>query len=667
MSSKDQHSYKFKEFRLDLGERRLLRDENAVALTPKVFDVLAVLVERGGHLVEKDEILRLVWEDAFVEEANVARVVHSLRKILRENKHNKFIETVPKKGYRFVAEVEKVNGNGANGIDHSYEPTRDDCINYILETGDDLVRAEDATERPGPEFFRRGGFEEAEKNEPPDDWPKANRNKKYFLAAALICAAALIGAIWLAERLRPVEIPTGNGSIAVLPLKPIDGEVRDPIYELGIAESLILKLNSNRDLTVRPLSATRKYREIDQNPTDAGREQQVDFVLSSNYQIAGGKIRVTSQLINVRTGAVEGVFKSEEDPSDIFSMQDAIANDIGNTLLARFGKRESHLTARRGTSNEEAYRLYLQAAFIFDQWDKAEIGRAIEYLEKAVEIDPDYAEAYVMLAYAYRFFAHKEVGAREQYIRSKRAVEKALELNEHLADARAVAGLLKANYENDSAGAEREFRRAIELDPDAAMPRALYAYYLMSAGRFDEAVAQNKKAMATDPGALSHQITYGMILYYSNRYDEAVAHYEKLLQKNRDFAYAYFWLWLLHDLKGDEAKAFEWFTKHRTQMKAPPESFVIYRNAYRQAGWKGILREIIAQDEKMLSGGDNIGLLYEIACFSARIGDREKAFEYLEKSRRAGASSLIFIRVDPYLTTLHGDPRFEELLERIKL
>ena len=669
MSSNNQYSYKFKEFRLDVAERILLRENSPVALAPKAFDVLAVLVGQSGHLVEKDELLRIVWEDAFVEESNVARVVHSLRKILGENEENKFIETVSKKGYRFIAGVEIINGaatSGQNGVSaESYIPSREDCVNYVLQTGDDLVRVEMPSDDGQKPLIVDVVLPEKSVTEKAAAEYSNRRNLKFWILGAVLTFTLSIIGIWYYDDVWTAnDKKNENKSIAVLPLKPINNQSRDSIYELGIAESLILKLSSGKGLTVRPLSATRKYLELEQNPTAAGREQQVDFVLSSNYQIAGGKIRVTSQLINTQTGNVEEVFKSEQDSANLFSMQDAIAEEIGDTLLVRFGNRENKLTAKRGTSNEEAYRLYLQAAFIFDQWNKSEIGKAIEYLERAVKLDPEYAAAHTMLAYAYRYFSHKDVAPREQSLKSKAAIERALALDPASADARAVLGLLKFSYEKDSAGAEREFRQAVELDPSSPMPRALYAYFLMGHGRFDEAVSENKKAMEIDPASYAHQITYGMILYYAHRYREAEAHYKKLLAKDPNFVYAYFWMWLLCDLRGSETEAFEWFMRYQTQIKAAPETVRAFQTAYRKSGWKGILREIIAQDEKSLLTHDYAGFYYEIACFSARLGDREKALEFLEKAHKASSSSILFIKVDPYLDALHGDPRFEQIVSR---
>lgn len=649
MSSNNQHFYKFKEFRLDVAERLLVRDETPVSLMPKVFDVLAVLVEQNGHLVEKDELLRVVWEDAFVEESNVARVIHSLRKILGEDAENKFIETVPKKGYRFIAEVEKVNGAKSNGNGFATEING----NHFSQNG--RPRSETVAEiadAPMPlAFFNK-------------------RKAKLWIFGTLLIFSLLIVGVWYYDEVWSAGSQSNEitkKSIAVLPLKPISNEKRDSIYELGIAESLILKLSSAKDLTVRPLSATRRYQDLDQNPTAAGREQQVDFVLSSNYQIVGGKIRVTSQLINVQTGNVEETFKSEKDSANVFLMQDSLANEIGGTILVRFGKRESMRTASRGTSNEEAYRLFLQAAFIFDQWNKTEINTAIEYLEHAVRLDPNFAQAYVCLGYAYRFSSGKTDTPQKQYLKSKEAIEKALALDSNSADAHAVSGMLKSSYKSDFAGAETDFRRAFELQPESPMAFALYANFLIISGRFDDALIYNRKALEIDPAAAASKINHGVILYYAHRYEEATVYFRKLVEEDKNFAYAYFWLWLLYDLQGNEAQAFEWFIKYQTQIKTSPEIITLYQNAYQKTGWKGILREIIAQNEKKIITENYSGLYYEVACFHARLGNKDKAFEYLEKVLEHHIATITMIKVDPYLDSLHDDPRFADLVRRVGL
>ena len=676
MSSNNQN-YKFRGFQLDVAERLLLRDGESVSLSPKMFEVLAVLVERGGHLVEKDELLRIVWEDTFVEESNVARIVHSLRKILGEDNSNKFIETVSKKGYRFVAEIEKNDGSmpSRNGFSVETEIALPKSNGkHFWQNADNPIKP--VTRRDASKFETIGEFfpEKDLHNEIPVELSSKQNYTYLFFGAITVFAIAVFG-IWFYK-----NAPTANGdnfrhkSIAVLPLKPINNEVSEPIYELGIAESFIFKLNSAKNLTVRPLSATRKYLAFNQNPSDAGKEQQVDYVLASNYQIFDGKIRVTSQLLNVQNGNVEEVFKCETDSANKFSMQDGIANDIGNKLLAQFGNRENNLTAKSDTSNEEAYRLYLRAEVIFEEFDELKIGKAIEYLEQAVKLDPNFAPAQVRLAYAYQMLptANSAAESNEHYIKSKEAIKKALALDENLAEAYAVLGLIKSNNEGDFAGAEKEYKRAIELNPDSPMAHGLYATYLIIPGRFDEALIEQKKELEIDPASVVDQVFYGMILYNARRYDEAKIYFKKMLEKDKNLYFPYQWLWIISDLQGNESEAYEWFIKYQTQIKTDPVTIKLYQTAYQKSGTKGIKREVIRQDEKQIADNKPDLLyknysFYEIACFSALLGNREKAFEYLDKAYEIRKSTLNAIKIDPALDSLHGDPRFDNLVRRIGL
>ncbi|MCA1626368.1 MAG: serine/threonine-protein kinase, partial [Acidobacteria bacterium] len=222
---------------------------------------------------------------------------------------------------------------------------------------------------------------------------KPAASHRAYLFAVFALAVLLVGAIGLGFYFSDSgkTAVSDKKSIVVLPLKPINMTNRDEIYEIGIADSLIHRLGSMKGFVVRPLSATRKYADINQDPIAAGREQQVDYVLASNYQLAGGRIRVTSQFFNVTSGQIEETYKSEKDAGDIFAMQDAVADEVGKLLLARFAFTLETPAARRGTENEEAYRLYLQGMYFYDRRTATDSRKAVETLERAVRLDPNYA------------------------------------------------------------------------------------------------------------------------------------------------------------------------------------------------------------------------------------------------------------------------------------
>lgn len=623
MNGEENHFYKFKSFRLDVKERQLLHHNENIPLTPKVFDVLVALVERNGHLVEKDELLKLVWADSFVEEVNVARSVHALRKVLGEDENgNKFIETVAKKGYRFVAKVTEVH---------------------------------EADKRQSAAAV--GSHDNANEKLPSVDKPKTNTRIILF-GIGFLSAVFLIVLLSFSFQSGSSTTPNRLKSIAILPVQPLTAENRDVIYEFGITDSLILKLSAAKNLIVRPLSATRKYADITQDAIAAGKEMQVDYVLASNYQIADGKIRVTAQLFNVVTGQAEETYKSEKETGNIFAMQDAIAGEVGNKLLARFLMPEYNIVAKRGTTNEEAYRLYLQGRNLTMQQNAPDNKKAIEYFEQAIKLDPNYALAYARMANAYLWLdLLKNDFPRAEKI--KEIIQKALELDNNLAEAYVARGQLNLVFEWDLPAAEKDLLRAIQLDSNNDTAHWLYALLLASRKRFDEALAEIETAQAIDPSATQYMMHRGRILYYARRYDESVLQFERLMDLDED--YFSNWMQFAYEMKGDEARAFEIFMKN--QKRAKNDHLEIYQKTYETLGWHGVRRKMIEfakLDQYEYPGGGFNG-----AKECAWLGEKDQAFEFLNKAVEKRKWLIYTLNVEPAFDSLRDDPRFDKLLKNI--
>jgi len=458
------------------------------------------------------------------------------------------------------------------------------------------------------------------------------------------------------------DSPNEVKSIAVLPLKPVNTETRDLIYELGIAESLIFRLSSIKGFVGRPLSATRKYADIAQDPIAAGREQQVNYVLASNYQLAGGKIKVTSQLINVANGQIEETYKSEKDAANLFAMQDAIAGEVGNLLLTRFAVTSNSPTTKRGTTNEEAYRLYLQGMYLVDKRDPASARKAVEIFEEAVRLDPNYAQAWAGKAHAHRTIGNlgRSVNTQEQYQKSIEAINKALALDANLADAHSVLCQNKMLYEYDFDGAERECKRAVELDPNSALAHQIYSRYLLGRGHFDEAIAEIKTAIDIEPTSLFSQRNLGSSLYSARRYEEAAAQLKRVIAMEPNFTGTYPFLWQSLEMQGNYAEAFEWFMKAQAIQKADEETVQSFKNAYQTSGWQGVLLEQVRRFE------DGNLVYFHGAGLNAKAGNKDKSFEYLEKSYQRREFWMSMLKVDPSLDSLRDDPRFDELVKRVE-
>jgi TolB-like protein len=272
---------------------------------------------------------------------------------------------------------------------------------------------------------------------------------------------------------------------------PLSENNRDTIVEFAVAESLILKMSTAPNFYVRPFSAVRKYVELDRDPIEAGKELNADYVLSSNYQIIDGRIRVTSQLFDTRTGKAHATFTSESDAHDKFIMQDKIANEIGNAIFASFGHRGSVFTAKRGTANEEAYRLYLQGQYLVDKKTRKDAERAIQIFDQALALDPNFAHAWAGKAGAHCTFAHMGgIAPNLAFVTAKPALSRAFELDPNLAEAHAVRGIITFDYDWDFDKGLQHFRKALQINPQHEMARRWYANRLGLLGRYDEALTE---------------------------------------------------------------------------------------------------------------------------------------------------------------------------------
>ena len=486
-----------------------------------------------------------------------------------------------------------------------------------------------------------------------------------IVLVALLAGATGLGYYFFQARKTPSRLD-GKTSIAVLPLKPINTANRDEVYGIGIADSLILKLGSMKGFVVRPLSATRKYAGIDQDPIAAGQEQKVNYVLASNYQLAGGKIRITAQLFNVANSQIEMTYKSDEkDAANVFAMQDAIAGEVGNLLSARFTTTTRGRIAQRGTTNEEAYRLYLQGMYLMGKRTPADAQEAVKLLEEAVRLDPNYAQAWAGKARVH--LADFSSSPRAQYQNSMEAVNKALALDENLADAHSVLCSNKNSYEWDFDGAQRECERAVELDPNSSLAHLNYSRYLNGQGRFDAAIAEAKTAIDLEPTSLASQRQYGMCLYYARRYPEAVTQFKRVEAMDKGFNTPYNWLVVASEMQGHYAEAFEWLMKMKTVYKEPEEVIQAYRAAYQTSGWHGLLIERARRRDAVTFRPERGGVNFQAAIEQAKIGNKDKAFEYLEQSYQTREWWMMLLKVEPGLDSLHNDPRFDALVRRVGL
>ena len=683
MERRSEQVFEFGPYRLDGLKRLLLRDDELVPLTPKVFDTLLVLIEHDGEIVAKDTLMSTVWPDTVVEEGGLSRNISVLRKKLGEGPtDHRYIVTVPGRGYRFVADVTRIGPNGSEPAATANTATNiigNGRIRPIDSEKVNATRENVGNESAAPPIRQRANiaisfpdlYESPETAAEPEFIPAAidgrgRHNFSKYFAFGLMAVFAAVSYYFLNST--PARIETDGSRIAVLPLKPIDTENRDPIFEFAIAESLILKLSSDKNLNVRPLSAVRRYIELDKDPIDAGRELKVDFVLSSNYQLVNGRIRVTSQLLNVSTGQTEKTITSESNASDAFSMQDAVANDIGNAVFARFGKTGTAYAAKRGTENEEAYRLYLQGEYLVEKKNWRDAKRAIEIFDAALELDPNYARAWAGKAAAHCTFAH--VGGVEPklgFTYAKPAIARAFELDPNLAEGHAVLGIISFDYDWDFDKGLEHFRKAFEIDPKHEMARRWYAMRLALLGRYDEALAEIKTVIDVNPNSIFHQWEFACILYQSRRYDEAIAQLHRVLEMDPDMAWASRLIWVSYHMKGDQEQAYTWFMRFQEKRKADPADIESFRQTHAASGWNGVLvknSEILKARYK--NDRYDPAAAYNLL-ISSLVGDKEAAFKFAGDGVKYRDLWVPILLNDPAFDSLRDDPRFDLLLRRADL
>lgn len=650
--------YEFGSFQLIPGEDLLLRHGESVSLNHKAFRVLGLLVERNGHLVSKSEIMETVWQDAFVEEGSLTKSIWTIRNALGDVSKERFIQTIPKRGYRFVFPVSVLTDRPAafRRVD------RRECEDQARPLKDAVVKSENNANGLG----NIEGEALNQLNGHPSVPQRAEKQGfRNVLAAAgvagILLVTAFVGYYGTARKISAIA----PRSIAVLPVAPVVPADRKDLYALGIAESLINQLSSADGVVVRPLSSVREYAETTKDPVAVGLEQKSDYVLASNYQITDGKIKITAQLYNVRSGAVEYTLQTQKSTADLFAAQDAIAADFGGRLMKRLGVSSLRPVKPRGTDNEQAYLAYINGMALLDRENPGP-RLALEYLERASNLDPNYARAWAgkALAHAYaKDFSDPKV---DNYRLFNEAIDRAFAIDPNLSDGFTALCHNKLYAEWDYDGAEKACRQAIDLDPTSAFARQEYSIFLRSRGRFDQGLTQLKAAMDLDPTSFRTQAIYGNHLYYSRRYEEAVVQFKMLvdLKPDRDATYQH--LIRALEMLGREDEAFEWFIVSLTaskRMKIDAKIIQRFRNAFLTSGYRGVLLERCNPAlEKVLLPGAGCNA----ACL-VRLGEMDKAFEQLEQAYRSHSYSLAaFVPVEPQYDPLRSDPRWADLVRRVR-
>ena len=632
MKEKEAKIYEFGPFRLDVAEQRLLRGGEEVLLTPKVFDLLVVLAQNRGRLMGKEELLKALWPDSFVEEANLNVNVSALRRALGETPSApQYVETVPRRGYRFVADVRELAAADSREI-----------VPASLPAEPEAKPAEEL--RPAPASAR---------------WRWPGLRMVLLLAAAVIVPGVMLILMWPSKRAADGESMSNIRTIAILPFKPLVNNTGDAALEMGMADALITKLSNLPQVTVRPTSAVLKYAPEGSDSLAAGRELQVDAVLDGRVQRSENRIRVTVQLLRVSDGKPLWADSFDDYFTNIFAVQESISEKVVSALALRLSRDERQSLAKRYTENTEAYQLYLQGRYYYLKY---QFEQALDFYRAAVAKDPEYPLAHVGLAEDYVALAVTTPDRRGMRDKAIESADKALSLDPNLPEAHNALAWVKFLADWDWAGAEASLKRALELNPNSADIHTNYGALLSILGRHDEAIAQGERALQLDPVSSDVNFNYASFLFSARRYDQALAQGERALELDPEFGGRTLIVARVYNARGMYDEAIAAYEKRRGRERAEVSQDVAY--AYARSGRRAEAERII---QNLLQRADRPSGSYAIAIAYAGMGDRERALEWLEKAYEKKDNAMIRLKVDPEWDTLRGDPRFTDLLKRMRL
>jgi DNA-binding winged helix-turn-helix (wHTH) protein/Tfp pilus assembly protein PilF len=448
-------------------------------------------------------------------------------------------------------------------------------------------------------------------------------------------------------------------TMAVLPFQPLAAQYRDSALELGMADTLIARL-SGREISVRPISSIRRYVESDLDSLAVGQELGVELVLEGSIQRWADSIRITVRLIKTADGTSLWTGTFDEKFTDIFVVQDAIANKVASALALQLGSNEQRHLTRRDTENAEAYHCYLRGRFHWNKRAPHDLLKAIEHFKQAIALDPGYALAYAGLADAYTLLANAGSPAHEIMPKAREAAQTAVSLDDDLAEGHAALGNIIIYYDYDFVGAEREHRRAIELNPNYATARHWYSELLMGLGRHEEAITEIRHALDLDPLSLILNRQYGASLLFARRYDAAIEQMKKTVELDANFAVGHSTLSVAHRMKGNYAESVEELARFQ-ELTGGEQTAALMREGFAEGGWRGFLRAMTREPRPA-----NL-TPYNLATFHAELGENDKAFVELNKAYQNREAILGLLMVDPRFDSLHVDPRFQDLAGRFKI
>jgi TolB-like protein/Tfp pilus assembly protein PilF len=498
----------------------------------------------------------------------------------------------------------------------------------------------------------------------------------FWLAAVSI----LIAAFWIFSHRGQVRStnapahpivpkPVSEKSIAVLPFENLSGDPNNAYFTEGIQEEILTRLSKIADLKVISRTSTQHFKSSPDNLSQIAQRLGVTNILEGSVQKAANQVRVSVQLINATTDAHLWAESFDRELTDIFKVESDIAKNIADTLQATLTGSEKQAIAKHPTANPDAYELYLKGRFFWNKRTGADLRRAIDYFSQAIEKDPKYALAYSGLADCYASLGFGfDVGSlapKETWPKAKAAALKALEMDDTLAEAHTSVAFTKLNYDWDWSGAEREFKRAIELNPNYDNAHHWYSHYFTAMGQTEESLAESKRALELDQLGLVMNVHLGWHYFYARQYDLAIEQFRKTLEMDPNYGLTHWYLGMGYEQKANYVEALTELQKGKDLLKENVGVEADLGHAYAVSGNRKEAQKVMDELEELSK--QRYVSSYHIALIYTGLGEKDRAFEWLEKAYEERSDLLVYLKVEPRLDSLRSDPRFADLLRRMGL
>jgi TolB-like protein/DNA-binding winged helix-turn-helix (wHTH) protein/Flp pilus assembly protein TadD len=632
MSKETNHFYEFGPFRVDVARQLLLRDGQPVPLTAKAFETLLVLVKHGEEMVSKDELMKQLWPDTFVEESNLTQHVSMLRKALGESpQDHRYIVTMPGRGYRFAQKVREVPDGG------------------------DLVVQSHTVERVTVEEIESRPYSAA--GAPP--WRSA-------LVVGLL--AILLVVSYLAwHRIHPPALPPlGRIMLAVLPFQNLTGDPEQEYLSDGVTEEMITQLGRLQPerLGVIARTSVMGYKHGDERMDQIGRELGVQYILEGSVRRDGNRMRITAQLIQVKDQSHLWAREYEHSLKDLFALQDDVTAGVAAEIQSRLALEARNRAGRSHRVTPEAYDAYLMGRYSLNGRTAAGLHNAERYFHVAIAADPNYGLAYTGLAESYLLMAANGSSLQAVSLQARTAAKKALSIDPTLGEPHAILALIAQNYDWNWEESEREFELAMTMDPNDATPHHWYSAGLAVRGRFEECFRENAIARQLDPLSLVIRSAEGEYPYLARRYDEAIGKLDRTLEVDPNVAPAHFARGLSYEQKGKWREALADLETAK-RLDDTPHYAAMLGEAYALSGDKSRARQILRELQARAKRED-VSALYP-AIIYAGLGEKDAAFAGLEGAFEERATYLLGLKTAAIYDPLRSDPRFDVLLKRMGL